>query len=434
MSSVRSCGPGWSRWCLGVWLGLATAGCGGGAHVAASATPVANPAGVAPPSRPVLPAGADTCDPYAYYFYGRQQLAEHPLQAAAAFYWMQRLAPASPLGYYSQRVALLMADRRLMRGYMEADRRTIESPRVWQIDSLQVRAITLDPFFPRALDEDLMMAYLTLKVGNDLRSQAGQTQYTSDLAIASYIRQWVDMSGDSTIRAWFAYARGDYQQAAVYWAARLRRHPRDTDLRARRSQALYLTGQFDSARAELETALADARRVDAQTMRYIYDSKVVWEYELGRIHERQDDAAGAREAYERALVEDMSFYPAHERLGYVAARGGDTVTAVTELERALQIKEDDFTARLLLGLVQAGRKAYGPAADQLRRAAEVEPWVSLTHYALADALSKAGDRDGAAAEYRRFLSLAARNDPNRSAARERLASLSAPPGAPAPPR
>ncbi len=423
------------RWLVASSPALAAALGGASAHLAGPVRPVARPAAAREtPARPALAAGADTCDPFAYYTYGRQQLAEHPAQAAAAFYWMQRLAPASPLGYYAERVALLMADRRLLRGYLEEDRRTLASPRVRQIDSLLVRAITLDPFFPRAMDEDLMMAYLVGKVGNMLRAQTGQTPATSDRAIEGYIREWVDSSADAETRAWFDFARGGYRDAAAYWATELQRHPRDTELRARRSQALYLSGAFDSARAELETALADARRSDAQQMHYVYDSKVLWEYELGRIHERQNDAAGAREAYERALVEDMSFYPAHVRLGYVAAQHGDTATAVTELGRAIQIRDDDFTARFLLGLVQATRKAYAPATEQLRRAAEIEPWVAVTHYALAEVRRNAGDRDGAVAEYGRFVALAARHDPNLAAARQRLAELAAPPGEPSAPR
>jgi len=417
-----------------VLAALAAAGCGGSRVVSGAVPATGAPAVAAVPPRPALPPGSDTCDPFAYYRFGRSALDDHPAAAAAAFYWMQRLAPANPLGYYAERVALLMADKRLMRGYLEEDDRTLASDRVRQIDSLLVRAIMLDPFFARAEDENLLMAYLVLKIGNDIRSQATPTQFVSDAEIRAYIQEWVEESADSTTRGWYAFARSEYRDAAAYWVPELRRHPRDTHLRARRAQALFLAGDLDSARVELDTALADARRADAQRMRYAYDSKVLWEYERGRIRERQNDGAGARQAYEAALVEDISFYPAHIRLGYVAARAGDTATAITELERALQIRDDDFSARLYLGLLQSARGAYGPAAQELQRAAEVEPWVALTHYALADARRKGGDRDGAAAEYRRYLALAARTDPNLADARQRLVELAAPPAAPPSPR
>jgi len=402
--------------------------CGGSGGPAPLASPApANGRTVrAAPRRPSLPAGEDSCDAYAYYRYGRAQLHDHPAAAAAAFYWMQRLAPTSPLGYYSQRVALLMEDRRLLRGYIEEDRRTLQSARVAQIDSLQIRAMTLDPFFPQALDEDLLVAYFTYRIGNEMRSQATPTPFVSDGQIEGYVRTYGQEFADSSTRAWFAYGRGAYGEAAATWAAELRRDSTGTDLRARRAQALYLLGELDSARVELERALATARRAETRSMRYAYDSKVLWEYEVGRIHERLGDAAGAREAYQRALVEDLSFYPAHLRLGFLAAAGGDTATAVTELSRALEIKDDDFSSRLLLGIVLGSHRDFERATEQLRRAAEIEPWTAVPHFVMGNVKRAAGDRDGALEEYRRFLAMAGPNDPNLLPARERVAALSAP--------
>lgn len=162
-------------------------------------------------------------------------------------------------------------------------------------------------------------------------------------------------------------------------------------------------------------------------MKYIYDSKVLWEYALGWIDELQKHDSAAREAYQRALVEDLSFYPAHFRLATVALHERDTATAATELQRAIEIKEDDFSSRLLLGALQAAQRAYGPATEQLRRASEIEPWVAYPHFVLGNVRSQTADSSGAAAEYRRFLALAPQTDPNVRVARQRLAAL---PGGP----
>lgn len=375
------------------------------------------------PRRPALPPGEDTCDAGNYYRYGVDQLHDHADRAAAGFYWAQRLAPHNALAYYAQRVALLKADPELLRRYIDGDSRTLRSAKVRRIDSLQLRAIILDPYFPPVLEEFLAVAYFTRVVGQRLRSGTGETPRFTDDELESYVR--VEMErGDSATRAWLQYARGGYRQAADYWAVRLRRDPRDLDLRLQRARALVLAGLPDSARVEVDTALAASRRADAQTMAFVYDSKALWEYELGRIHERRGDRAAARDAYQRALVEDLSFHPAHFRLAYVAILAADTATAVSELERAIEIQGDDYSARLFFGMVRAARGEYEPATEQLRRAVAVEPWVAHPHFLLADVRQKAGDRDGAAAEYRRFLSLAARNDPSMAIAQQRLTALS----------
>ena len=407
---------------------LIAAACGGGQ------TPVASgPSPIPAPARPALPPGADTCDPNAYYQYGREQLIEHPAVAAAAFYWMQRLAPASPDGYYGQRVALLMRDPRTLRGYMEEDPQILHSARVQAIDSLAVRAIMLDPFFARLLDEDMIVAYLAKRVTTRMRTQIFPTETATDRDVLGWVRITVEQADSLTVTwadtatlAAFDFARGEFRQAAAYWGALLRHDSTNNDMRVWHAQALFLSGQLDGARVELERALAAARRADAREMRFAYDSKVLWQYELGRMHEQRGRVAAARDAYERTLDEDMSFYPAHVRLALLAVHEGDTATAVTELQRAIEIDGDDFTSRFILGLVHAGRRAYGPAAEQLRRAMEIEPWAAIPHFVLANAAMDAKDRDVAATEYRRYLALAARADPNAAVARRQLAALAAP--------
>jgi tetratricopeptide (TPR) repeat protein len=218
-----------------------------------------------------------------------------------------------------------------------------------------------------------------------------QGEQVSDGAIEFVVRTAID-DAEPAVRARLAYARGNYGQAAAYWAGQERNDPKDADLRALRSHALFLMGAIDSARAELEAALATAQRTDAEELKYVYDSKVLWRFQLRRMYELQGSDSAARDGYQRALVEDLSFYPAHVRLAYVALHTSDSTTAERELESAVQVKGDDFSARLLLGIVQAARHAFDPATEQLTRAAEIEPWVAYPHFVLGGVRQDAGDK------------------------------------------
>jgi len=376
-----------------------------------------------PPRRPSLPSGSDTCDANAYYRYGVMILRGDPSSAAAAFYWAERLAPTTAVAYYGERIARLIDDPYLLRGYVEDNRHVLESAEARRLDSLQLRALTLDPFFPQRLDENLILAYYTNEIHDQLRAQGEEV---SDLEIEVYIRRALD-GADMETRAWLAFGRGNYQEAAGLWAGQLRHDRKNAHLRAWRARAVFLSGELDSARVELDSALATSRRADAEKLRFVYDSKALWEYQIGRIHEMQGRDSSAREAYQRALVEDLSFNPAHVRLADIALRWRDTTAALAELQRAVQAREDDFSARLMLGTVFAARGAADSATAHLRRAAEIEPWVAQTHLLLGDVRRDAGDRDGAAVEYRRFLALASQADPGVVAARARLAALTPPP-------
>ena len=374
------------------------------------------------PRRPRLPAGADTSDAFAYYQLGLSAVGADPEQAAAAFYWARRLQPDAAVVWYSERVARLLASPDLLQGYFEDDRRTLQSAEMKQLDTLEIRALSIDPFIPRQLDELLVMTYVTNSVHDELRRHGEEV---STLDIQYYVQSALHDAGPEE-SAELAFGQGQYRMAADLWSRAARHHRKDGRYRMWRARALFLLGELDSAHVELDSGLATARRSDAEKMKFVYDSKAMWQYEVGRILEMQGRDSAAREAYQQALVEDLSFYPAHARLASVAMRTGDTATALTELQRAVEIKDDDFASQLGLGTVLASRRDTAKAAEHLRRAAEIEPWVPQPHLVLGDARRVAGDRDGAVTEYRRFLALAARRNGDYETVRARLAALGAP--------
>src|SRR5439155_10509693 len=108
-----------------------------------------------------------------------------------------------------------------------------------------------------------------------------------------------------------------------------------------RSEIFFTLGSDDSARIEMQMGLDSLRRRDAKSIVYVYESKGVFEHAIGLIYERQGLPDQAREAYTRALQEDLGYYPAHLRLGLLALAVGDSATALNELELAAQIKEDE---------------------------------------------------------------------------------------------
>src|SRR5207247_6068689 len=89
------------------------------------------------PKRPNLEEGADTNFAPAYYEFGMRKIERDPQKAADAFYWATRLDPAWAQPVYARRIALLMADPRLLVGYMRGNRRFLESKEARRIDSLE---------------------------------------------------------------------------------------------------------------------------------------------------------------------------------------------------------------------------------------------------------------------------------------------------------
>ena len=181
-----------------------------------------------------------------------------------------------------------------------------------------------------------------------------------------------------------------------------------------------MTGQVDSALAQFQLALTELRSHDTEDLVYFYDSKALFEHTIGMLLEQENDFAGAREAYARALQEDLAFYPAHQRLGLLALGMHDTTTALSELDLAVQIAGDEPFLRYVYGWALAAAGKYQEASEQLKQAVTIEPYFALPQVTLGRVYEQLFDGKSAQAAYTAFLALASQKDPQRELARTRL--------------
>src|SRR6266853_2697086 len=165
------------------------------------------------PKRPKLETGADTNFAPAYYEYGVSMIERDPARAAAAFYWAGRLDPAWAQPLYARRVALLMADPRLLVGYMNGIRRYVESKEARSIDSLELRALMLNPFLARDLDKQLIVAYLRALVQDELRQSGDQMDAVTSTRFDYYTERYLRNNARERVRADVAISDGRVPEA-----------------------------------------------------------------------------------------------------------------------------------------------------------------------------------------------------------------------------
>ena len=103
-----------------------------------------------PVARPKLRDVPDTNDAQAYFDAGVRVFRDDPAAAADAFYWAARINPGWGDPLYGRRVALLAQKRNLMQAVMTGNRRS--RPELLALDTLQARALMLNPFLYRRLD------------------------------------------------------------------------------------------------------------------------------------------------------------------------------------------------------------------------------------------------------------------------------------------
>jgi tetratricopeptide (TPR) repeat protein len=384
-----------------------------------AATPLAAQKQHAVPKRPKLQFTSDTNDAFAYYQLGQQMLDRDARVAAAAFYWVTRLNPNSAEAFYGLRTARHLSDAFRFKRYMEDDRKTIESADVKQIDSLLTRAVMLNPFLYRKFDELMFRSYVLHTVTNSPRAGADRP---SVVDVDYWYGIWMRNAGPET-RAWVAYSQGRFPDALRGYAEALKGTKSQARLRTERGRIFYLLGNADSALAELKVALDELRKKDSKELVKLYDSKAILEHSIAKIHESRGDLAAAREAYGRALEEDLAFYPAHSGLANLALQMGDTTTALSEMELAVQINGEEPVLRLIYAYMLMEAKRYADAEAQLTKGIEVEPFFSNLYHVLGRVHEAQKNYPAAIAQYDAYLQRAGLNHPMREESKRRLDAL-----------
>lgn len=383
--------------------------------IAATGAPVLAPPLAAqkagkPILRPKLRDVTDTNDAQAYYDVGLRDFRDDPGAAADAFYWAARLNPgwADPL--YARRVAVLSSKQTLLNAIMTRNRRN--RPELRSLDSLLAHAYMLNPFLYRRLDRQLFLNYLT---NGDRRAQA-ELSYEINVAISQ---------SPPSMQAWYAYAQGNFGRALEQYARAIESEKETADLHLERARILGMRNEVEPAVAEFKLALDELREKDEKSLVVLYDSKAMAEFSVATLLEGAGQAQQAKEAYGRALQEDLAYYPAHMRLGLLALSQGDTTAALSELAMAAELASNDPFVRYMNGWVLGRTRHTKEAIAELTKATELEPYYALPNLMLGaqyEALEKAPE---ALAAYDRFLKTASARDPQRQFATDRIEDLKA---------
>ncbi|MGQ0642484.1 MAG: tetratricopeptide repeat protein, partial [Gemmatimonadaceae bacterium] len=326
------------------------------------------------PKRPKLPAGADTSDPLAHYRYAISVIDEDPRVADAALYWALRLAPSWAEALYARRIAVLRSDERRLLRYMRGDKGTARELR-W-VDSLMYRARLIDPFTYQDLDHGFLEHYLRAMVTEDLRRN-GYNSASGELRseIDRFVARMLSTEANAGLRAWMAFSNRELDVAAQLYGTLVGKKS-NPDAREDRATVLYLAQRYDSAAGELEKAIEEFTARDRRQDIPLYRPKALLYYKLGRARAKENKLEAAKEAFARALEEDLSFYPAHITLANIALTAGDTGTAVQELDLAVQLGPNEVMPYMRYAelLIHVGRADQ--AIAPLNKVIDSEPYYA----------------------------------------------------------
>lgn len=391
------------------------------AVIACLIAPAALPAQSSDHVRPKIYADADTNDAQVYYAYGLQALENKPEESVKAFYWASRIDPSSADALYALHAATLMSMSTADLGKFVDRSQKKRPPQYLAIDSMLYRAYTINPFLPRRMERQLQMRILEAEIVNENPSVDRTRLNEYILARSRATRNFGAMAAaDGRVAA----ALESYAKTLTYkgWTKKERAHIAG-DIHAERAQLFYRLGNLDSARSEMTTAVAEWRERDVKETVVLYQSKAMYEQLLGMIYERASDGDKARESYEQAVQEDLSFYAAHRRLAELSMAKGDTANGLLEMDLAIQLQPEDPVLRFGYAKMLVTAHRDGDAAAQLTKAIAADPYYAPPHMLLARIADLEQYTDDAVREYQAYVALTTRSDPQRSVAQARLSAL-----------
>ncbi len=357
------------------------------------------------PRRPRLRASADTNDWVEYQNHAMNIIVTNPRDAAAALYWAERLEPLRAEPTYARWAALWMTRPQLLRDYWTGAEKVLKSPDVLRLDSLNYTARLRNPMVNQAARRLVMHAMLDHVAG------PGRWQWNRN----------------PEMLAWLDYTNGSFTRAAARLGEVIAKDPeKHYQLRYTRALAFYAMQHLDSAATELDQLIAEMRRRDEKELVYFYDSKAMFEYAAGVTRAEGLRFEEARQAFMRALSEDLAFYPAHRGLAAMSLALGDTSMAIKEYELALELNPDDLVTRYYFGLalMNAGRR--DEAIGHLMFVVDAEPYFAAPYYYIGRMLESRGRQADAMRYYGEFIPRAPRSQaPAVAVVQGRLSALAA---------
>jgi Tfp pilus assembly protein PilF len=323
------------------------------------------------PRRPRLPTDLDTNDARVYYTWAGQSKVSWR-DAAAAFYWAMRLEPDEPDWLYARYLGLWYRQPAGWRQqYAEGAKFVVKTKEAKEIDSLFGEVLIRNPYphFRRPC----------------------------------YLVEGLERQRDRTMVGLIHWDNGCYAQALEAFAQALTKDPSLLLLHVYRARGFYFLRRYDHTVAELNVLLDSLRAGEAEQLVHWYDSKEMFEYMIGMAERAAGRLPQAREAFGRALTENLSFYMAHARLGAIARYVGDRDQAVAEYELAVGLKPDDGALRHEYGEALLDAERFEEAESQLREASRLEPYWTQPYYDLGVALVRQEKNAEALAAFEAFL-------------------------------
>ena len=185
---------------------------------------------------------------------------------------------------------------------------------------------------------------------------------------------------------------GRHEEALESFRRAARCDPKNVEAGYNYAVSLLNRGAYKEAQSEFERVIHLSPR-----MSKAHD-------QLGRVYARMGDAHSARIQFEQAISMDPQNADARYSLAQLLRKAGDTSGAAGQLSEFERLKQeqsrrDDANRSFRAGTLMAEHQDWANAIQQLRRAVQLNPELTVARFNLAGALRESGDIVGALEQF-----------------------------------
>jgi tetratricopeptide (TPR) repeat protein len=188
-------------------------------------------------------------------------------------------------------------------------------------------------------------------------------------------------------------ARGRFEEAVQHYQAAIKYGPPEASTHLALGNVLLRLQRFEEARDQYLKALErDPASADAVN-------------NLGTLFMQRGQRDDALRCYQKALQLDPGSSLVHNNLGLLLLERNRLADAAEEFHQAIRLRPDYAAAFNNLGDIQFFRGQWRDAIDDYRQAVQHAPREARYHFSLASALRRLEQRQEAAREYRKGMTL-----------------------------
>lgn len=217
------------------------------------------------------------------------------------------------------------------------------------------------------------------------------------------IQEFINLFYEYFFNGFREFSLGNYSAAIQKLTNTIELVPDWTQCYLVRGYAYAQMGQYNSAIEDFQHVIDEMSQYNTKRILPVYINTAELKYLVAYAYERDKNIIAAEKEYQKVLLEDLSFYMAHVRLGRIFLAKKMTDQALQEFEAALLLEPNDAVIRYEHARTLVSMQRYDEALKDYENIISNFPKNSIAYYYSGILLNQLGKKGEALVFFQKFM-------------------------------